>query len=231
MSEAFATTETTAAFFDVDETIIRGKSMFDFFAFYLRARGEGEETYRRLTGGLSALAAGGASREEVNRAYYRLYAGESRRTLELLGAHWFAESCGDSAFWLAATVEEHRRLRAQGTFTVLVSGSFFACLDPIAAFLGASDVLGAPLEIEDGRLTGEVTRPMIGAGKAQAAREWLASRGLKADRCTAYGDHLSDMPLLELVGRPVVVGGHPELVQTAALRGWGRLEHLVLDRA
>jgi len=231
VSEAFLATGTTAAFFDVDETIIRDKSMFKFLAFYLRASGEGEGTYRRLAGDLSALAARGASREEVNRAYYRLYAGESRRTLELLGAHWFAEASGDSAFWLTATVEEHRRLRAQGVPTVLVSGSFFACLDPIAAFLGASDVLGTPLEIHDGRLTGEVSRPMIGAGKAWAAREWLASRGLKAERCTAYGDHVSDIPLLELVGRPVVVGDQPEMLRTAALRGWGRLEHHVFDRA
>ncbi|MGW0466442.1 HAD family hydrolase [Streptomyces sp. NPDC003027] len=225
MSERAAAADPAVAFFDVDETLISLKSMFRFLAFYLEERGEGPDTYRRLAGELSGMAAMGAAREDVNRAYYQLYAGESERRLARLGARWFARESADSAFWLHASVAEHHRLRRTGTQTVLVSGSFFACLDPIAAELGASDVLGAPVVIRQGHLTGEITEPMIGNGKARAARAWLERSQVPAERTAAYGDHLSDLPLLRMAGVPVVVGEDPQMTRLAKQNGWRRLPH------
>ncbi|MGW0532097.1 HAD family hydrolase [Streptomyces sp. NPDC003032] len=223
MSEPTSTADPAVAFFDVDETLIAGKSMFRFLAFYLEAKGEEPATYRQLSGELFGMAAMGATREDINRAYYRLYAGESERRLARLGAQWFVRESRDEAFWLSASVAEHARLRRRGVETVLVSGSFFACLDPIAEKLGVSDVLGAPVVVRDGRLTGEITEPMIGNGKARAARDWLARRGVAPEHCAAYGDHVSDLPLLETMGVAVVVGDDPQMMRLAEQRGWPRL--------
>ncbi|MFE6228164.1 HAD family hydrolase [Streptomyces sp. NPDC057854] len=214
-----------AAFFDVDETLISVKSMFRFLDFYLEARGEGPDTYRRLAGELHRMAELGAARENVNRAYYRLYVGEPERRLARLGAQWFARESRAQDFWLPESVAEHDLLRKRGTRTVLVSGSFFACLDPIAEALGATDALGAPVTVRGGLLTGEVGTPMIGQGKAHAARDWLARHGLSPARCAAYGDHTSDLPLLEAVGTPVVVGDEPQMARLAERRGWRRLPY------
>ncbi|MDQ8701131.1 HAD-IB family hydrolase [Streptomyces sp. LHD-70] len=225
MSEYASAGEPDVAFFDVDETLISVKSMFRFLDFYLEARGEAPGTYRRLAGELQQMAGLGVPREAVNRAYYRLYAGESERRLARLGAQWFAQESQSAGFWLAAAVSEHDRLRRQGAATVLVSGSFFACLDPIAEALDASDVLGAPVVIRDGRLTGEIGEPMIGRGKEHAALNWLTRQGLSPSRCSAYGDHLSDVPLLQAVGTPVVVGDEPQMASLAEQRGWRRLPY------
>jgi len=54
-------------------------------------------------------------------------------------------------------------------------------------------------------------------------RTWAAARGVDLRSSHAYGDHASDLPVLSLVGRPVVVGDDPVLAGHAALRGWTRL--------
>ncbi|WP_123603224.1 HAD family phosphatase [Micromonospora sp. Llam0] len=72
----------------------------------------------------------------------------------------------------------------------------------------------------DGRLTGEVRQPMIGAAKAAAVVHVIASLDLVAADCYAYGDHASDLEMLLQVGHPVVVGTDPVLLDHANRRGW-----------
>jgi phosphoserine phosphatase len=84
-------------------------------------------------------------------------------------------------------------------------------------------VLCTELEVVDGRYTGMVTRPMIGDAKSAAARSLLAERSVPAARCHAYGDHPSDLPLLSMVGDPVVVGDDPVLLEHAGRHRWRRL--------
>ncbi|MCU7821871.1 HAD family hydrolase [Kitasatospora sp. DSM 101779] len=213
---------TAAAFFDVDETLVRVKSMFHFLEFYLRRRGEPEGTFARLTADLRAAAAAGTPRQAVNRAYYRLYAGESAERLAAAGEAWFERSVEDDLF-VPETVAAAERHRAAGDALVLVSGSFFACLDPIAAQLRADWTVGTRPVVRGGRLTGEVVVPVIGEVKGRVASAVAGVRGLDLARCAAYGDHSSDIPLLATVGRPVAVGDDPVLTAHAELAGWQRL--------
>lgn len=211
-----------AAFFDVDETLVRVKSMFHFLKFYLSRRGEPEETYEKLVYGLHTAAAQGVSRQEINRAYYRLYAGENAERLATAGQAWF-EHYEPQDLFIPETGAELRSARDRGDFVVLVSGSFFACLDPIAERLGADWAFGTRPVIRRGELTGEVVIPLIGDTKGRTAQVAAAVRGLDLARSRAYGDHASDLSLLRSVGRPVVVGEDPVLVQHAAAHGWQRL--------
>ncbi|MFI9270683.1 HAD family hydrolase [Kitasatospora sp. NPDC052896] len=213
---------TAAAFFDVDETLIRVKSMFRFLEFYLRRRGEPAGTYRRLTDELRAAAAGGLPRHEVNRRYYRLYAGEEAGRLTAAGADWFAAELAEGLF-VPETVEALDRHRAAGETVLLLSGSFFACLEPIAAHLSVHGAIGTRPVVRHGRLTGEVVTPMIGPAKAAAARAAAGVLGLDLAASTGYGDHSSDLDLLRTVGRAVVVGDDPRLTAHAARFGWSRL--------
>ncbi|MFF4424681.1 HAD family hydrolase [Streptomyces sp. NPDC001549] len=213
---------TTAAFFDVDETLIGFKSMFRFLAFHLERRGAAPGTYERLTGTLHRAAAHGVPRAEVNRRYYRLYAGENAAALAASGRAWFAHELAGAPFIPGPTARfaAHRR---RGDLTVLVSGSFFACLDPITEHLGADWAFGTRPVIRGGVLTGEVVTPLIGAAKGRTAHAVAAVRGLDLAHCSAYGDHSSDLDLLRSVGRPVVVGSDPVLAAHAQLAGWERL--------
>lgn len=208
-----------AAFFYVDETLISVKSMFRFLEFYLEFRGEPPGTYQVMRDRLGSLAAT-APREEVNRAYYRLYEGEPVERLAAAGRAWLRAELDEPGFLLEGPVAEHAALRAAGVPTFLVSGSFFACLEPIGELLGAGEVHGAPVRVHRGRLTGEIDHPVIGAGKAHVARAVARLRGFDLERCVAYGDHASDLPMLEATGDAVVVGADPELLRHARARGW-----------
>ncbi|MFJ7902297.1 HAD family hydrolase [Streptomyces sp. NPDC096198] len=199
-------------FCDVDETLIGCKSMFEFLRFQLVRRfgDAGEERYRSLHGDIRRRADSGTPREAVNRLYYRSYAGESAAEMAALGREWFSLAVADPGFFIAATVAELARHRAAGAEIVLVSGSFPPCLEPIAAHIGARHVLCTTPDVAGGRYTGEVPEPVIGEGKRAAVLRMLAEHpGVNPLDCYAYGDHPSDFPMLDCVGRPRGVGDDP----------------------
>lgn len=212
------------AFFDVDETLIAVKSMFSFLKFYLSLRGEPSDTFPRLYADLQGAARAGVPREEINRRYYQLYAGHSARALSTAGRSWFdAHLARERHFLLPAPVARLAGHRAQGSAVVLLSGSFFACLDPIAEHVAATWAIGTRPRLRRGELTGEVIGSMIGSrkGRAAAASAWI--RGARLSACVAYADHESDLSLLRSVGTPVVVGDDPVLTGYAERLGWERL--------
>jgi|SRR5882757_4320529 len=213
---------TAGAFFDVDETLVRVKSMFHFLKFYLRRRGEPEGTYEKLVQPIHAAADRGDPRQEINRTYYRLYTGESAAGLAAAGRAWFAHYA-ERGLFIAETTAELRAARERGDFVILVSGSFFACLDPIADYLGADWAFGTRPVVRRGTLTGEVVIPLIGDTKARTACVAAAVKGLDLASSCAYGDHASDLSLLRSVGRPVVVGQDAVLSRHAAAHGWRQL--------
>ncbi|MBP0458780.1 HAD family hydrolase [Streptomyces montanisoli] len=212
------------AFFDVDETLIDVKSMFSFLDFHLAD----PVRYQEVVGRLAAMAADGVPRERTNRLYYRAYAGMSQESVARSGREWFGTHAARPGFFHGEVVAELTGLRARGAAIVLVSGSFRACLDPIAAHLGASHVLCTEPETAAGRYTGRVPgAPMIGERKAAAARALMRQAGARPQDCFAYGDHPSDLPLLRSVGSAGVVGDAPELVENATRFGWTRLRQAV----
>ncbi|MER5537741.1 HAD family hydrolase [Streptomyces mirabilis] len=212
-----------AAFFDVDETLIGLKSMFDFLEFYLEQQGEPASTYRRLTAELNRMAASGSPRQEVNRHYYRFYTGHSAQRLARLGLDWFDRRLTAGGLFITEPTARLAGHLRRGDLVMLLSGSFAACLDPIADHLGAHWALGTRPRIRRGDLTGEVLTPIIGPTKGRAARVTMALGGLDPAVCAAYGDHSSDLDLLRSVGQPVVVGGDPVLTEYAARMRWERI--------
>jgi HAD superfamily hydrolase (TIGR01490 family) len=211
------------AFFDVDETLITVRSMFSFLRYYLAGLGHPPGEYAKLRDEWLALARGGASRAKITGAYYRVYAGHPVSQVAAWGDAWFAAERRADAFFLPATLAAFRAHRRRGDLTVLVSGSFSACLDPIARWLGAGAAIGARLEVANGAYTGRLTVPMIGPDKAAAVRAVAAEHEVAPADCHAYGDDRSDLPFLQAVGHPVVVGDDPELVGHALAQGWARL--------
>jgi HAD superfamily hydrolase (TIGR01490 family) len=212
-----------AAFFDVDETLIAVNSMSRFLRHHFQVCGRPRSAYDDAVRGLRALAAHGASRAAVARAYYRHYAGSDDQELAAQGRGWFTAELRAGGLFLEDSVAALREHRRGGETVVLVSGSFAPCLDPIAHWLGADMVLSARPETADGIHTGRLDGTMIGEEKAAAVRALLRERGISGDRCHAYGDHTSDLPMLLAVGNPVVVGTDPVLARHAEAGGWRRL--------
>jgi HAD superfamily hydrolase (TIGR01490 family) len=209
----------TIAFFDVDETLLNTKSMFDF----LRFRRSAEE-HRRATDRLGSMARAGVDRVEINRAYYRLWAGEDWAELMEQGRAWYAEVRSGSRIgppFIAATLTALRRHQAAGHLIALMSGSFLPCLRPLADDLGVEIVLCTHPDLDPaGRLTGTVRHPMIGRSKVVVLQATARRRGANLTDCHAYADHASDLPMLRCVGHPHVVGDDPVLLAAAQAADW-----------
>lgn len=211
------------AFFDVDETLISIKSMFDFYDYFLEAVGHSPEEQKQLHDEARSLLRPGMPRAEGNRLFYRRFAGRKVAEVATIGQEWFDRHLAKGDLYHRDVLRALHKHNAAGRRTVLLSGSFSACLDPVAEHSGADLAVSTELEVRDGLYTGEVTRSMIGDGKADAARRLIAESEVDAADCYAYGDHTSDLDLLRLTGHPVVVGSHPDMIEAASAGGWARL--------
>ncbi|HJP72887.1 MAG TPA: HAD family hydrolase [Pseudonocardiaceae bacterium] len=191
-----------AAFFDLDATLITVTSIFRFLAF-----DQEPGRYDRAMADLLARKANGASRVETNRAFYRNFAGRHRDELMAAGERWFdTELRTTDPFFRPDALAALRAHQAEGELTVLISGSFAPCVEPIVKYLGIDLVRCTELVLRDGVCTGEVVTPMVGEHKAQAVLEVAREHDLALADCAAYGDDVSDLPMLALVGRPFLLG-------------------------
>ncbi len=109
-------------------------------------------------------------------------------------------------------------MRAAGALTILVSGGFTLFTAYVARLAGFERHHGNRLEIEGGRLTGRVLRPVLGAqAKLRALDEAAAGLGLGRAAALALGDGANDRPMLEAAGLAVAYRPHPVLAAAADL--------------
>ncbi|NPA26159.1 MAG: HAD-IB family hydrolase [Chloroflexi bacterium] len=116
-------------------------------------------------------------------------------------------------------VQWHKGL---GHPVVLVSSGPKPLVVHIARALGVRHVIATEFQVREGRYTGRAFRPVIGERKAQRAWAYVRARGWRTEPrdAWAYGDSISDLPLLESVHHPVVIEPDPELARVAQARGW-----------
>src|ERR1700677_1312176 len=107
-----------------------------------------------------------------------------------------------------------------GRDVVVVSASGEEIVAPIARALGATHAMATRMVVEDGKYTGEVAFYCYGEGKVQAIRELAAREGYPLEHCYAYSDSVTDLPMLETVGHPAVVNPDRGLRREANERGW-----------
>lgn len=215
---------TRFAFFDVDETLIGLKSMFSFRDYYLRRTlGEqrGDSARRHADQRMRAQITQGLPRAEINRLFWQEFKGYEQADVQAAISAWHSEVSERPDYYIPATLDALLAHQRSGVEPVFVSGSSRDILQPLAQELGVRYVLANQLEIEDGKYTGEILAPQtIGDGKRDAIRLFLDAEHACASTCYGYGDHISDLPLLEAVGFPSVVAGNQELVAIALQRGW-----------
>lgn len=112
--------------------------------------------------------------------------------------------------------------RARGDVPVLLTSSSLFMAEAVGADLGIDVLLATRFEVDGaGALTGRIEgRACFGPGKLAWAREAAEARGVPLSECTFYTDSSSDLPVLEQVGRPVVVAPDVRLARVARRRGW-----------
>jgi HAD superfamily hydrolase (TIGR01490 family) len=211
----------TAAFFDLDRTLISGSSGF----YWARAAaGAGIISRRRLAADafenvkFRLRGSTDAGTEKVKARVGALLAERPVRDFQRLGPQvlagvlprlypqvldiaWGHQDAGRKVYIATAASQETGEL--------------------VAHVLGFDGAVGTRFEVADGRYTGRLTGPMAyREGKAELVRELAAAEGIDLAESFAYSDSESDLPFLEAVGHPVVVNPDPELLRIAREREW-----------
>lgn len=215
-----------AAFFDVDNTLLNLKSMFSFQQFFYENAsgpwGDGAEAYARFLATLKAHP-DKHDRLALNRFFYESYRGWRHDDVLALSRKWFEhlrETHGSSLF-IAEALELAEQLREEGFELIAVSGSTHEILAPVLEHLRFDTCLATTLERENGWYTGRIVPPqVIGNGKAQVIRQFVQENDMELHGCAACGDHITDLPMLEIVGHAYVIEGDPALEAIAAERDW-----------
>lgn len=212
-----------AAFFDIDNTMMQGASIYWF------ARGLAARRYF-TTGDLTRFAwqqmrfrilatehAGDMS--QAKEAALAFVEGWRVDDIERLTEEIFDELMAPRIF-LGSRALAQQHLDA-GQRVWLVSAAPVEIGRVIAQRLGLTGAIGTVAEIRDGAYTGRLVGELMhGPAKAEAIRQLAAVEGLDLARCTAYSDSSNDVPLLSAVGRAVAVNPDSALLRLARERGW-----------
>ncbi|MFZ9628484.1 MAG: HAD family hydrolase [Ilumatobacteraceae bacterium] len=211
----------SAAFFDLDRTLISGSSAF---ALAIAAwRGKLVPTSQFAKDALEALRfrLSGASDDTSHGVRDRILGavtGQRVDDLLTLNANIIPALLESVRPESKRLVEQHR---IAGRATYIVSASPIELVEPLATSLGMTAGIGTRSEVVDGIYTGSLVGPFCyGPGKVDAITELARTEGLDLAQCYAYSDSASDLPMLEAVGHPVAVNPDPRLERVAAERGW-----------
>jgi HAD superfamily hydrolase (TIGR01490 family) len=211
-----------AAFFDVDNTIMRGASIFQL------ARG----LYRRQFFTLGDLAGWGWQQfrfrmqgedlnqvEAIQEEALSFVKGHSVAELRAVGEEIFDELIADR-IWPGTYALAMMHIEA-GQRVWLVTATPVEVAEVIARRLGLTGALGTVAEHVDGVYTGSlVGQPMHGQAKAEAVRALAAREGLDLLCCSGYSDSANDIPLLSMVGNPCAINPDGALRDHARREGW-----------
>ncbi|MGN6607935.1 MAG: HAD family hydrolase [Jatrophihabitans sp.] len=211
-----------AAFFDVDNTMMVGASIYHF------ARGMAARdlfTWRdlaRFTARQVRLRVQGEHPDDLQKSResaLAFVAGKQVAEIVSLGEEIYDEEMADR-IW-AGTHALARGHLEDGRRVWLVTATPVELATIIADRLGLTGALGTVAESEDGVYTGRLVGTVLhGEAKAAAVRELAAREGLDLAHCWAYSDSINDLPLLSLVGHPVAVNPDSALRAEAREREW-----------
>ncbi|MBE3639669.1 phosphoserine phosphatase SerB [Mangrovicoccus algicola] len=110
-------------------------------------------------------------------------------------------------------------MKAHGGHAALVSGGFTAFTERVAAELGFDEHRANTLLSQDGVLTGEVARPILGReAKIEALEQISARLGLTPADVLAVGDGANDLGMIHAAGTGVALHAKPAVAAESDLR-------------
>ena len=212
-----------AAFFDVDNTLMRGASIYHFARGLAARKMFGPKDLARLTWRQLAFRLRGAENadhiDSAREAALAFVAGHRVDDIVGLGEEIYDDTMADR-IWEGGRELTQQHLQA-GQRVWLVTATPVELANILARRLGLTGALGTVSETADGVYTGRLVGGLLhGQAKAAAIRALADREGLDLARCSAYSDSANDLPMLELVGHPSVVNPDGELLRLARSRNW-----------
>lgn len=211
----------SAAFFDLDKTIIAKSSALAFSRPFFEGGLLTRRAVLRSAYAQFLFAIGGADHDQLEkmRAYLtQMVTGWDAQVVRQVVAETLHEIIDPLVYDEAVDlIEQHH---AAGRDVVIVSASGIEMVEPIGRLLGADHVVASRLDIQDGKYSGEVDHYVYGPNKAKAMQELAEERGYDLDASYAYSDSETDAPMLEIVGHPFAVNPDKGLRKLADEHGW-----------
>jgi HAD superfamily hydrolase (TIGR01490 family) len=214
---------TSAAFFDVDNTVMQGASIFhlarelhkrEFFTTRDILGAAWKQAYFRIVGVEDPDHVA-----DVRASALSFIAGHTVAELEELGEEIFDENMAHR-IWPGTRALAQLHLD-QGQRVWLVTAAPIEIATIIARRLGLTGALGTVAEHVDGVYTGELVGEMLhGSAKAVAVTELAERFGLDLARCSAYSDSFNDLPMLRAVGDPCAINPDARLREYARAHDW-----------
>lgn len=211
----------TAAFFDLDKTIIARSSTLafsrEFQAGGLISRG----AVLRSAYAQFVYLVGGADHDQMEKLRHfmsQLCAGWDVETVNQIVADTLHNIVDPIVYDEAVDLIETHHLAGRDVVIVSTSGS--EVVGPIGEMLGADKVVATRMEVADGKYTGGIRFYAYAENKAKAIRDLARKRGYDLDQCYAYSDSITDVHMLETVGHPSAVNPDKDLRRVARERGW-----------
>ena len=91
-------------------------------------------------------------------------------------------------------------LKSKGVDVAIISGSFDVVADKVSDKLGVDTVYTNSFTVEDGKLTGEVTGPLVSGNKLDVLKDHVEEAGITLDEVVAVGDGANDISMIESAG-------------------------------
>ena len=211
----------TAAFFDLDKTVIAKSSTLAFSKPFQAGGLISRRAVLRSAYAQFVYLVGGADHDQMEKMRQfmsQLCAGWDVATVREIVADTLHNVVDPLVYDEAVSLIEEHHLA--GRDVVIVSASGAEVVEPIAEMLGADHVIATRMEIEDGRYTGGIEYYAYAEEKARAIEELAALRGYVLEDSYGYSDSVTDVPMLESVGHAYAVNPDKELRRTATERGW-----------
>lgn len=210
-----------AAFFDLDKTIIARSSPLALSRSFLR---EGliqrgtllKSMYAQLV--FQLMGADENKMERIREESAKLTAGWEADKVRAVVTEVLEEVISPLIY--AEALELMHDHRAAGRLICIVSSSPEEIVAPLAHMLRVDRWIATRPTIEDGKYTGGLDFYAYGPHKAEAMKSLAEELGLDLDASFAYSDSVTDLPMLERVGNPVVVNPDKDLRRIAEERGW-----------
>ena len=212
-----------AAFFDVDNTLMQGASIFHlarglyrrrFFTTREIASAAWKQAKFRIVGAEDPDHVADAQASAL-----AFIAGHTVLELEQLGEEIFDEAMA-GRIWPGTRALAQLHLD-QGQRVWLVTAAPVEIAGIIARRLGLTGALGTVAEHVDGVYTGRLVGTMLhGPAKAEAVAAVAEREGLDLSRCSAYSDSANDLPMLSMVGHACAINPDARLRAHARREGW-----------
>jgi HAD superfamily hydrolase (TIGR01490 family) len=214
---------TAGAFFDVDNTLMRGASIYHFARGLAARKMFGPRDLAEMAWKQVYFRVRGAENPEhieaAREAALAFVAGHKVADIVALCEEIYDEVMADR-IWEGTRELAQRHLEA-GQRVWLVTATPVELASIIARRLGLTGALGTVAESVDGVYTGRLVGGLLhGPAKAAAIEALAAREGLDLARCSAYSDSVNDLPMLRLVGHPAAVNPDAALRAEARASNW-----------